>query len=81
MSDYIENPTQEERIIALLRERGSEGAFVWDFTMPRNKGGLGCMQYNARVWGLRQKGYVIENVKPGHFVLKEEPKPVQNNFL
>lgn len=69
MGDYKEDLTQEQRILKLLRERGSEGAFVYDFMLPRNRGGLGIAQYNARIWGLRQKGYVIKNKKPGHFVL------------
>lgn len=81
MTGYEENLTQEERILNLLRERGADGAFVWDFMMPRNRGGLGIAQYNARIFGLRQKGYIIENVKPGHFVLKGEPEPEQRTFI
>ncbi len=80
MSEYKEDKTQEQRILELLRERGSEGAYVYEFMMPRPRG-LGIAQYNARIWGLRQKGYVIKNKKPGHFVLIEEIKPVQSNFI
>ncbi len=69
MSDYISRPTQEDRILDLLRERGDAGAFVWEFMLTKPLGGLGIAQYNARIWGLRQKGYVIENKTPGHFVL------------
>lgn len=75
MNKYKEDLTQEERILDLLKERGSKGVFVWEFMMPRNRGGLGIAQYNARIWGLRKKGYNIVNEKPGHFILVEsEPK-------
>lgn len=80
MSDYKENSTQEERILELLKERGEEGAFVYEFMIPRNKGGLGIAQYNARIYGLRKKGYNIKNKTPGHFVLVEDRKPVQVGF-
>ena len=73
-----ENLTQEDKILNLLRERGKEGAYVWDFMMPSNRGGLGIAQYNARIWGLRKKGYIIENVKPGHFVLEEDNEKPDN---
>jgi len=80
MNGYVENKTQEERILSLLQERGTEGAYVWEFMMPRPKG-CGIAQYNARIWGLRQKGYIIENKEPGHFVLKQEVKPEQRSFI
>jgi hypothetical protein len=68
---YIKNPTQEQRILDLLRERGSQGVMVYEFMMPRPNG-LGIAQYSARIWGLRKKGYDIRNTKPGHFILVEE---------
>ncbi len=77
---YKEKPTQEERILRLLKKRGRRGVEVWEFMMPRPKGGLGIAQYNARIWGLRNKGYNIKNTKPGHFVLIEADS-VQENFL
>ena len=77
---YKENLTQEENILELLRNRGSSGVEVWEFMMPRPKGGLGIAQYNSRIWGLRKKGYDIENKKPGHFVLIEG-EPVQTQFV
>lgn len=76
MSDYIEDKTQEERILDLLRRKGSDGVFVWEFMIPRNQGGLGIAQYNARIWGLRKKGYNIVNKEPGHFVLIESVKSI-----
>jgi len=64
-------PTQEERLLNLLRSRGGAGVRVFEMTMPRNMGGLGISQYNSRIWGLRQKGHNIKCVKPGLFVLEE----------
>jgi len=81
MTKYKEDLTQEERILALLRERGSAGVDVWEFMMPRSRGGLGVAQYNARIWGLRQKGHDIKNEKIGHFVLREPIEPEQKSFL
>lgn len=75
MSDYQEKPTQEQRIVNLLRSRGAQGVMVWEFMMPRPQG-LGIAQYNARIWSLRKKGYIIENKKPGHFVLVFDPTAV-----
>jgi hypothetical protein len=69
---YIKNPTQEESILELLRERGEKGAYAWEFTMTKPMGGLGIMQYNARIFGLRKKGYEIDNVTPGFFILKKD---------
>ena len=74
-SNYHTNPTQEQRILELLKERGSQGAFVYEFMMPRPNG-LGVAQYNARIYGLREKGHKIVNKTPGHFIL-EEGEPVQ----
>jgi len=69
---YLKSPTQEELILQLLRERGEKGAYAWEFTMTKPMGGLGTQQYNARIWGLRKKGYVIENKVPGLFVLTHD---------
>lgn len=65
---YKEKPTQEQRILELLEERGSKGVMVWEFMLPRPQG-LGIAQYNARIWSLRKKGHDIKNMKPGHFIL------------
>lgn len=77
---YKPNKSQEQRILDLLRERGEQGVMVWEFMLPRPQG-LGVAQYNARLFGLRQKGYEIENVKPGHFVLRSEPEPEQQILI
>ena len=66
---YKENLTQEERILQLLEDRGEQGAMVWEFMLPRNKGGLGIAQYNARIYGLRKKGHDIKSDKKGKFTL------------
>lgn len=68
MIGYKENKTQEQRILDLLKERGPKGVFVWEFMLPRPQG-LGIAQYNARIWGLRKKGHLINNKTPGHFIL------------
>ncbi len=68
---YKENLTQEQRILNLLRDRGKAGVYVYEFMTPRPQG-LGIAQYNARLFGLRKKGYIIENVVPGHFILTKD---------
>lgn len=70
MTTYIKNDSQEGRILDLLKQRGNQGAYVYEFMMPRPQG-LGIAQYNARVYELRKKGYEIINKEPGHFVLIE----------
>jgi hypothetical protein len=77
---YEERPTQENRILDLLKERGGQGAFVYEFMMPR-PAGLGIAQYNARIWALRKKGYNIVNKTPGHFVLIQNIKPEQERMF
>lgn len=62
---YQAKPTQEERILAFLEERGAEGVHSWEIVqMP-------ILQYTARIWGLRDKGYDIVNVKKNLYVLGE----------
>jgi len=71
MTPYQKRPTQEQRILSLLRNKGSQGVFVYEMIAPRPQG-LGIAQYNARIWGLRQKGYEIKNINPGHFLLTRD---------
>lgn len=80
MNNYKENKTQEQRILNLLKSRGDAGVYVWEFMMPRPNG-LGIAQYNARIYGLREKGYEIKSTKPGHFVLVSYPKPTQSTLI
>lgn len=72
---YKENLTQEENILELLKQRGSKGVYVYELMTPKPHG-LGIAQYNARILGLREKGYNIKNVEEGHFVLLEENLPL-----
>lgn len=64
---------QKKRLLELLRSRGKAGVFVYEIVAPRPNG-LGISQYNARILELRELGYDIKNVKPGHFVLVSEPQ-------
>jgi hypothetical protein len=77
MTTYIPNKTQEGRILELLRQRGSAGVYSWEITND-----LHILQYNARVFGLRHKGFEIKNTK-NHFVLTYDPfaKPVQMDLF
>ena len=68
---YQKRPTQEQRILKLLRERGEHGVRVWELMAPRPQG-LGIAQYNARIFGLRKRGYNITNKEPGHFILEKD---------
>lgn len=70
MKGYIKSNSQEGRILALLRDHGDQGVMVYELVGPKPEG-LGIAQYNARIYGLRKKGYVITNVTPGHFILVE----------
>jgi hypothetical protein len=66
---YEYRPTQEQRILDFLRERKEQGVWCWEITNL-----LRIMQYTSRIWGLRQKGYGIENDVKGHFVLTLDPE-------
>lgn len=83
----LDTRTQQIRIISLLRERGKKGVFVYEITNSRPQG-LGVSQYNARISELRDMDFDIENVKPGHFVLKYDcgafltkPKPITHEVF
>ena len=70
MIGYIKSNSQEGRILDLLRKRGPQGVKVYELMTPWPQG-EGIAQYNARIYGLRKKGYEIVNKEPGHFVLLE----------
>ena len=70
--------SQHQRLIDLLKIRGDAGIMVYEIMTPRPNG-LGIAQYTARIHELRGKGYKIENVEPGRFVLHQEP--VQTSFI
>ncbi len=65
--------SQKDRILQLLQERREQGIYVYEIMTPRPNG-LGIAQYNARIKELREDGYRIVNVQPGHFVLENRPK-------
>lgn len=62
---------QQSDILIALREAGEDGLPVWKIKNSVNVGGLGVSQYNARIKELRSFGWIIENVKPGLFVLEK----------
>lgn len=70
---YQPNKTQEQKILDLLKERGSSGVRAWE--IPTN---LHILQYNSRIFGLRAKGFNIIN-KDNTFYLIED-KPMQFNL-
>jgi len=63
-------PSQRERLLALLKSRGSQGVYVYEINAPR-PGGLGIAQYNTRIKELRELKHNIINTEPGHFKLIE----------
>jgi lysozyme family protein len=78
MPTYIRKPTQEDRILELLRLRGRNGVESWE--IPTH---LHILQYNSRIFGLRKKGYIIDNIND-RFYLKFDPqfdKSGQGRFL
>ena len=53
---YIEKPTQENRILQILKDaRGDwvDGMIFLNLDRP-------ITQYHARIWGLQRKGYKID---------------------
>ena len=72
-------PTQQQRILSLLKERGESGVFVYEFMTPVSLGGLGVSQYGARIMELRRKGYKIINIEPGHFELDPDYSEVSTS--
>ncbi|ATU04883.1 hypothetical protein BKN14_00295 [Candidatus Gracilibacteria bacterium HOT-871] len=54
-TEYIEDLTQEQKILKVLEAKINNWVPLTDILK------LGVAQYNARIWGLRKKGYTIEN--------------------
>lgn len=69
---YKQKPTQESRILDLLIERKGEGVFSYELAEPAPNG-LGILQYNARIFGLRKKGHKIISDRDGHYILQQRP--------
>jgi hypothetical protein len=62
MEGYIEKPTQEQRILAILREAVEKDAHEgWVDGMMFLRLQRPITQYHARIFGLQQKGYEIES--------------------
>jgi hypothetical protein len=59
--------TQAGRILEYLKDH-AEGAYAYELANE-----LHCLQYNARIYELRHKGWDIENDHEGHFILHREP--------
>jgi len=53
MTTYTENLTQEQTILKLLEENKEISCL--DIVLKTY-----ILQYNARIWGLRKKGWIIE---------------------
>lgn len=63
---------QENAILELAQQRGNKGFYVYELITPKPLG-LGIAQYNARIKGLRDRGYNIPNITPGFFALLDNP--------
>jgi hypothetical protein len=69
---YEQRTTQESEILALLLERRAEGVYSYELATPSPKG-LGILQYNARIYGLRRKGHKITSDRKGHYIMETRP--------
>ncbi|HVB55858.1 MAG TPA: helix-turn-helix domain-containing protein [Candidatus Acidoferrales bacterium] len=69
------NPAQRERILALLRARGSAGCTNVELNAI-------CFRYGGRIFELRGAGYEIKTIREGEslfrFVLTAEPEKREN---
>ena len=54
-TEYIEDLTQGQKILKVLEAKINNWVPLTDILK------LWVAQYNARIWGLRKKGYTIEN--------------------
>lgn len=75
---YEDRTTQESQILNLLIESKGAGVYSYQLAAPVPRG-LGILQYNARIYGLRHKGHKIVSDRKGHYVLDafnviEKPK-------
>ena len=80
MTNYEPRTTQENQILDLLI--GSRGTGVYSYQLAQPKPiGLGILQYNARIFGLRKKGHRIISDFRGHYIIKEEREPMTQEEL
>jgi hypothetical protein len=68
---YEQRSTQENQILDLLTERRGAGVYSYELAEPHPRG-CGILQYNARIYGLRKKGYNIVSDIRGHYVLENK---------
>ena len=69
---YIENKTQEQKILSLLKTAN------WNWVALPKIIKLWIAQYNARIWWLRKKWFLIENkIK----VVKEKNENKKHTFF
>jgi hypothetical protein len=66
---YENRTTQESQILDLLISSKGAGVYSYQLAAPVPRG-LGILQYNARIYGLRHKGYKIVSDRKGHYVLE-----------
>jgi hypothetical protein len=69
---YEQKSTQENQILDLLTASKGAGVYSYQLATPHPEG-LGILQYNARIYGLRHKGHKIISDRKGHYVLETRP--------
>jgi hypothetical protein len=69
---YEKRTTQENEILNLLIERRGAGVYSYELAQTHPMG-LGILQYNARIFGLRKKGFKIISDIKGHYILETRP--------
>jgi hypothetical protein len=80
MTNYEPRTTQENQILDLLRERRGAGVYSYELAEASPKG-LGILQYNARIFGLRHKGHEIVSDFKGHYIIRERNQPMTQEEL
>jgi hypothetical protein len=71
--------SQHDRLLEVLKRRGSAGVTVREMQAPRPEG-LGLAQYNARINELRGEGHDIENVRKEYRYILHKPNEQQSLF-
>ena len=77
---YEQRTTQEQKILDLFAERKGAGVYAYELAEPSPRG-LGILQYNARIYGLRHRGINVVSDHKGHFVIKEEHEKMKAEEL
>ena len=70
--------TQNDRVLALLRQRGDQGLNTVDLMAPAVDGGKPILRLAARIFDLQQQGHRIRSVRRSNatvsYFLVEEPR-------